>query len=386
MDGKSGVVDLGPDFSELPVHIAGKVQDFTISPNLLSGSEASRYDRFVHFALHAANEAIEHSRLKDSGYSPEEMGCLLGVGMGGFPAMESSHKNFLEKGSRRVSPFFIPSVIPNMASGLVSIRFGLRGINLSVASACASSGHALGLAYNEIALGRQKVIVAGGTEAVVTPLTISGFANMKALSRRNQNPTEASRPFDQDRDGFVMGEGAGILVLENREEAIKRGVPILAELVGVGASSDAFHITAPHSEGIGAIAAMNQAIAWAGLEAKEIDYINAHGTSTPLGDLAETLAIKKVLGTNSSAVSVSSTKSMTGHLLGAASGVESIFCIMALQHQTVPPTINLEKPGDQLDLDYTPHVPKKKALRYALNNSFGFGGTNSCLIFAKGDL
>jgi 3-oxoacyl-[acyl-carrier-protein] synthase II len=381
LEGKSGVSLIESIPAEnLAVKIAGEVKNFTISSDLLEAKEAPRYDKFIHFALHAANEALNHANIPEGYYSPLKMGCILGVGMGGFPFIESTHKDFLEKGGRRVSPFFIPSVIPNMASGLISIHWKLMGLNYTIASACASSAHAMSAAAYEIMFGRQDMVVTGGAESVITNLTINGFNNMKALSKRNDEPQRASRPFDTARDGFVMGEGAGVLVLEDYEKAVARGAKILAEVVGHGATSDANHITAPHPEGDGAYACMTQALDFAGIKKEQVGYVNAHGTSTPLGDIAETKAIKRTFGDHSKNLIVSSTKSMTGHLLGAAGGVESIFCVLALKNQIVPPTINLENQDPECDLNYAPNKPVKAKIEYALNNSFGFGGTNSSVI------
>jgi 3-oxoacyl-[acyl-carrier-protein] synthase II len=381
LEGKSGVSLIESIPAEnLAVKIAGEVKNFTISSELLEAKEAPRYDKFIHFALHAANEALNHANIPEGYYSPLKMGCILGVGMGGFPFIESTHKDFLEKGGRRVSPFFIPSVIPNMASGLISIHWKLMGLNYTIASACASSAHAMSAAAYEIMFGRQDMVVTGGAESVITNLTINGFNNMKALSKRNDEPQRASRPFDTARDGFVMGEGAGVLVLEDYEKAVARGAKILAEVVGHGATSDANHITAPHPEGDGAFACMTQALDFAGIKKEQVGYVNAHGTSTPLGDIAETKAIKRTFGDHSKNLIVSSTKSMTGHLLGAAGGVESIFCVLALKNQIVPPTINLENQDPECDLNYAPNKPVKAKIEYALNNSFGFGGTNSSVI------
>jgi 3-oxoacyl-[acyl-carrier-protein] synthase II len=345
--------------------------------------DQDRFDLFNQYALHCTDEALRHSKLLEANYAPEKVGIIFGTGLGGFPHIESNHKIFLEKGARRVSPFFIPSVIPNMPEGLVSIKWGFKGINFAIASACASSAHAIGIAATEIMLGRQDAMLTGGTEGVMTGYTIAGFASMKALSKRNDEPHRASRPYDVDRDGFVMGEGAGILVLENYEKAKARGAKILAEIVGFGASSDANHITAPHPEGLGALVCMQQTLEMAGVRKEEVGYINAHGTSTPLGDAAETGAIKKVFGEHAYKLAVSSTKSMTGHLLGAAGGLESIFCIKALETGMLPPTINLENQDPACDLYYVPNKSEKRDIKYALNNSFGFGGTNSSTLFKK---
>jgi 3-oxoacyl-[acyl-carrier-protein] synthase II len=382
--GKSGISSIQRQSTEnWPVTFGGEVKNFKLSPDLMEPKDQDRFDLFNHFALHAAEEAILQAGLKDAGYAMEKIGIVFGTGLGGFPHIEMHHQTYLEKGARRVSPFFIPSVIPNMPEGLISIRHGFKGINFAIASACASSAHALGIAATEIMLGRQDAMVSGGTEAVMTGYTIAGFASMKALSKRNEEPHRASRPYDVDRDGFVMGEGAGIIVLENYEKAKARGARIIAEIVGFGASSDAHHITAPHPEGLGALVCMNQALELSGISKEEVGYINAHGTSTPLGDIAETEAIKKVFGAHAQQLHVSSTKSMTGHLLGAAGGLESIFCIKALETGMLPPTINLENQDPKCDLNYVPNQSRKKDIQYALNNSFGFGGTNSSTVFKK---
>lgn len=382
--GKSGVTKIERQNTEnWPVTFAGEVKNFQLDPSLMELKDQERFDLFNQYALHATNEAVKMAGLMESGYDFSKIGTIFGTGLGGFPHIEANHKIFLEKGARRVSPFFIPSVIPNMAEGLVTMHFGFKGINFAVASACASSAHAIGLAATEIMMGRQDAMVTGGTEAVVTGYTIAGFASMKALSKRNDDPSTASRPYDVDRDGFVMGEGAGILILENYDKAVARGAKILAEVVGFGASSDAYHITAPHPEGLGALQCMQQTLDLSGVAKEEVGYINAHGTSTPLGDVAETEAIKKVFGKHAYDLAVSSTKSMTGHLLGAAGGLESIFCIKALMHGTLPPTINIFNQDPNCDLNYVPNKPQKKDIKYALNNSFGFGGTNSSTLFKK---
>lgn len=382
--GKSGITTLERQNTEgWPVTFGGEVKNFKLDENLMPLKDQDRFDLFNQYALHSADEAIKQAGLLEAKYAPEKIGIIFGTGLGGFPHIESNHKIFLEKGARRVSPFFIPSVIPNMPEGLISIHYGFKGINFAIASACASSAHAIGIAATEIMMGRQDAMLTGGTEGVITGYTIAGFASMKALSKRNEEPHRASRPYDVDRDGFVMGEGAGILVLENYDKAVARGARIIAEVVGFGASSDAHHITAPHPEGLGALLCMQQTIDLSGVRKEEVGYVNAHGTSTPLGDVAETQAIKKVFGEQAYKMSVSSTKSMTGHLLGAAGGLESIFCIKALETGILPPTINLENQDPQCDLDYVANQSKKKDIMYALNNSFGFGGTNSSTLFKK---
>lgn len=383
--GKPGITTIErQDTTNWPVTFAGEVKNFKLSEELMPAKEQDRFDLFNQFALHAGDEALKQSGVLQAGYDPTRMGVVLGTGLGGFPHIEMHHKTFLEKGARRVSPFFIPSVIPNMAPGLMAIHWGLRGMNFTIASACASSAHAVGTAAMEIMLGRQDMVITGGTEAVVTPYTIAGFASMKALSKRNEEPGRASRPFDVDRDGFVMGEGAGMIVLENLEKAKARGAKILAEVVGWGATNDGYHITSPHPEGEGTVPCMLQALQQAGVKPEEVGYINAHGTSTPVGDVAETNAIKRVFGDHAKhGLLVSSTKSMTGHLLGAAGGLESVFCIKALETGMIPPTINLENQDPACDLDYVAHKARKADIKYAMNNSFGFGGTNSSTLFKK---
>jgi 3-oxoacyl-[acyl-carrier-protein] synthase II len=382
--GKSGISTLENQITEnWPVNFGGEIKNFKLSPELMDPKDQDRFDLFNQYALHCTDEALKQSGLLEAKYSAEKIGIIFGTGLGGFPHLEQNHKIFLEKGARRVSPFFIPSVIPNMPEGLISIKWGFKGINFALASACASSAHAIGVAATEIMLGRQDAMITGGTEGVITGFTIAGFSSMKALSKRNDEPHKASRPYDTGRDGFVMGEGAGILVLENYEKAKARGAKILAEIVGFGASSDAHHFTAPHPEGLGAMACMNQALEMAGISKEQIHYINAHGTSTPLGDVAETEAIKKVFGKHAYDLRVSSTKSMTGHLLGAAGGLESIFCIKALETGILPPTINLENQDPACDLNYVPNISQVTNPEFALNNSFGFGGTNSSTIFKK---
>jgi 3-oxoacyl-[acyl-carrier-protein] synthase II len=387
LEGKPGISLIEQlDTESLAVKIAGEVKNFKLSDDLLPEKEHARYDRFIHLGLHSTAEALKHAGLsKDDwkGYDADRVGCILGVGMGGFPIIESQHTTYMDKGPRRVSPFFIPSIIPNMASGLVSIQNDIKGINYTVASACASAAHALSMAATEIALGKQDVMVSGGTESVLSDMTISGFANMKALSRRNDDPGSASRPFDTGRDGFVMGEGAGILILEDYEMAKARGATIYAEIVGHASSSDAYHITAPHPEGEGACKCMKSSLKMAGIKPEQVGYINAHGTSTPLGDVGETKAIKKTFGEHAYNLHVSSTKSMTGHLLGAAGGIETIFCAMALHTGDLPPTINLENQDPECDLNYIPNTSINKTVDYALNNSFGFGGTNCSLILKR---
>lgn len=387
--GKSGVSLIEQaDTEQMLTKIAGEVKNFSIGEHIMEAKEAARYDRFIHFCMHSAYEALNDAGLitdhkTNAIYDSHRMGSILGVGIGGFPEIERTAHVLFDKGPKRVSPFFIPAVIPNMSTGLISIRFGLKGLNYSISSACASAAHALSAACYEIMFGRQDVMVSGGAEAVIGALGMSGFITMKALSRRNEEPHRASRPFDIDRDGFVLGEGAGILVLENYDKAVARGAKIYAEIVGHGATSDAYHITAPHPDGDGAYNSMKMAVENAGINFNEVGYVNAHGTSTPLGDIGETKAIKRTFGDHAKNLFVSSTKSMTGHLLGAAGGIETIYCAMALHTGIIPPTINLENQDPECDLNYVPNTAVKADIKYALNNSFGFGGTNSSLVLKK---
>ncbi len=384
LEGKSGISTIENISDDMwPVQFAGTVKNFEISEEILDKKEQKRFDTFIHYALHCGAEAIKKSGLLDAGYDPLMIGSILGTGLGGFPIIEEMTMTYKEKGPRRVSPFFIPAFIPNMAAGKISMLYNFKGVNYATSSACASASHAIGAAASEIMLGRQDAMITGGSEAVISGLTMAGFSSMKALSKWNDKPQAASRPFDQDRNGFVMGEGAGILVLENLEKAKARGANIIAELVGFGATADAYHITSPHPEGEGTVPCMQQALKHAGIEKEQIDYINAHGTSTPLGDIAETTAIKRVFGEHAYKLNVSSTKSMHGHLLGAAGGLESVLCVKALETGMIPPTINLDNQDSECDLNYTPNKAVKKDIEYALNNSFGFGGTNSTTIFKK---
>jgi 3-oxoacyl-[acyl-carrier-protein] synthase II len=340
-------------------------------------------DRFIHFSFAAATMAMGDSGLKINEANAERTGVFVGSGMGGLHTIEHYHSVFLEKGPRRISPFFIPMLVVNLASGQISIRFGAKGPNSAVATACATGSHAIGDAYKIIQRGDADAMIAGGTEAVITPLGIGGFNAMKALSTRNDEPEKASRPFDIDRDGFIMGEGAGIIVLESIESATARGARIYAEVVGYGMTADAYHITAPAPGGEGAARCMAIALKDAEIQPAEINYINAHGTSTKYGDELETQAIKKVFGDDAYKIAVSSTKSMTGHLLGAAGGVEAVISALTIYHDTIAPTINLDNPDPECDLDYVPHKARTTTVHYTLTNSFGFGGTNACLVFKK---
>ena len=388
IQGESGIKPITHfEASEYRAQIAGTVEGFDIS-QYMSAKDARRYDTFVQYGVAAAAQALQQagfiSDLQASpvtGVDANRIGVLIGSGIGGITTIEENTLKLNQDSPRKISPFFVPSAIVNMAAGQVAIRHGLKGLNLATATACTTATHAIGLSARLIAYGDADVIVAGGCEKASSQLGIGGFSAMQALSTRNDAPTQASRPFDKDRDGFVLGDGAGVLVLESLAHAKARGAVILAELIGFGMSDDASHITAPPDNGEGAAAAMQNAITDAGIAANEVGYINAHGTSTPAGDVAESRAIETVLGHS---VSVSSTKSMTGHLLGAAGGIEAIFTIKALQQQVLPPTINLDNPDPNCNLDYVPHTARQVAnLNFAISNSFGFGGTNGSLLFAK---
>ena len=383
LNGKSGI---GPithfDASLFPVRIAGEVKGFDAA-NYIEAKEIKKMDRFIHLAVAAATMAIDDSGFRITGENAERVGVVIGSGMGGLPAIEHYHKAFLEKGYKRISPFFIPMLIINMASGNVSIKFGAKGPSSCPVTACATGSHSIGDAVRIIQRGEADAMIAGGTESCITALGVGGFAVMKALSTRNEEPEKASRPFDIDRDGFVMGEGAGIVFLEDLDSALSRKTKIYAEVTGYGMSSDAYHITTPSPGGEGAARCMKAALKDAGLEPEKIDYINAHGTSTKYGDELETTAIKTVFGEHAYKLCVSSTKSMVGHLLGAAGGVEAILSVLSIYHGKVPPTINLDNPDPECDLDYVPKTAKQVDVKYALSNSFGFGGTNACLIFGK---
>ncbi|MEK7220212.1 MAG: beta-ketoacyl-ACP synthase II [candidate division NC10 bacterium] len=383
VNGVSGIAPITRfDASKHDTQIAGEVKGFD-PLQWLEKKEARKMDLFIHYAVAAAQMAYDDSGLKVTDETRERIGVFVGTGMGGIPALEESHKVLLEKGPGRISAFFIPSIITNMGSGHISMRFGMKGPNSCVCTACATGNHAIGDSLRILQRGEADVMLAGGSEAVITPLTIGGFCSMKALSTRNHEPTRASRPFDKDRDGFVMGEGAGIMVLETLEHARRRNARIYAELVGYGMSADAYHITQPAPEGEGAVRSMRLALADAKVPPSVVDYINAHGTSTPAGDLNETLAIKAVFGEHARSLAVSSTKSMTGHLLGAAGGIESVISVLTIAHGIVPPTINYDTPDPECDLDYVPNTARPVRVGYALTNSFGFGGTNASLLFKK---
>jgi 3-oxoacyl-[acyl-carrier-protein] synthase II len=381
INGVSGVAPITRfDASKHDTQIAGEVKGFD-PLQWIEKKEARKMDLFIHFAVAAGQMAYDDSALKVTDDNRERVGVFVGTGMGGIPALEESHRILMEKGPGRISAFFIPSIITNLASGQISMRFGMKGPNSCVCTACATGNHAIGDSFRIIQRGEADVMLAGGSEAVITPLTIGGFCSMKALSTRNHEPTRASRPFDKDRDGFVMGEGSGIIVLESLEHARRRRAKVYAEIVGYGMSADAYHITQPAPEGEGAVRSMRLALQDAALAPSLVDYINAHGTSTPAGDLNETLAIKAVFGDHARSLAVSSTKSMTGHLLGAAGGIESLITVLAIARGMLPPTINYDTPDPECDLDYVPNSARRKDVRYAMTNSFGFGGTNATLVF-----
>ncbi|CAB1129110.1 beta-ketoacyl-acyl carrier protein synthase II (involved in pimelate synthesis) [Candidatus Hydrogenisulfobacillus filiaventi] len=379
----SGVSGVGPvtsfDASPFPSRIAAEVRDFD-PLRYMDRKEVRHTDRFVQFVLAAAGEAWADAGLGE--VDPERAGSIVGTGIGGMSTLIDQHITLLDRGPGRISPFFIPMMIANIASGRLAINYGLNGPNVTTVSACASSGHAVGDAMRAIQWGEADVMLTGGTEAAVIPIAFAGFCAMKALSTRNDDPAHASRPFDRQRDGFVMGEGAGFLVLESERHARARGARIYAELVGYGRSADAYHVVEPHPEGLGAALAMRRALQDAGLAPEDVDYINAHGTATPKGDIAETLAIKRVFGDYAYRLPVSSTKSSTGHLLGAAGAVEMVASILALTKQVVPPTINLEEPDPECDLDYVPNQPREHRMEVVMSNTFGFGGQN-CTLVAK---
>lgn len=370
------------DPSDYAVKIAGEVKDFDPS-KYFPRKDVRRLDRFVQFAIAASLEAVENAQLDMEQVDVHRVGVYIGSGIGGLSTLEQQHKILLEKGPRRVSPFFIPMMIANMASGQVSIRLGAKGPNSAAVSACATGTHSIGDAFKILARGDADVMIAGGAEATILPMAFAGFAAARALSKRNDEPQKASRPFDRDRNGFVMGEGAGIMVLETLEHAQKRGAPIIAEIVGYGMTGDAYHLTHPAPEGEGAQRSMIAAVKDANLEPTDIDYINAHGTSTELNDKYETIAIKQAFGDHAYKLAVSSTKSMTGHLLGAAGGVEAIATALALKHQVIPPTINYEHPDPDCDLDYVPNEARPAELCFALSNSLGFGGHNATIALKR---
>jgi 3-oxoacyl-[acyl-carrier-protein] synthase II len=381
ISGKSGI---GPitqfDDKTIPTQIAGEIHGFE-PEKYIELKEIKKMDRFIHLAIAASQMAMDTAGLKITEENAERVGIMVSAGMGGLPAIEKYHKVYLERGFRKITPFFIPMLIINEAAGILSIRYGAKGPNICVVTACATGTHSIGEAFRTIERGDADAMIAGGTESCICPLGVGGFNAMKALSTRNNEPQRASRPFDTDRDGFIMGEGSGVVVLEDMESAVARGARIYAELIGYGASGDAYHITAPAPNGEGAARCMKLAIKDAGIAPSEMGYINAHGTSTKFGDEIESIAIKAVFGDYAYKLPVSSTKSMTGHLLGAAGGVEAVISVLALDRGVLPPTINLDNPDPECDLDYIPNKARHMQVDVAMSNSFGFGGTNACLIF-----
>ena len=370
------------DASGFASQIAGEVKGFN-PENYLTAKDARRMDTFIHYGIAAAIEAIKDSGIEITPQNAERIGVNIGSGIGGLPIIEETHNAYLKGGPRKISPFFIPMTIINMISGNLSILYGLKGPNLAIVTACTTATHCIGDSGRLIEYGDADMMVAGGSESTITPLTIGGFSTARALSTRNDDPATASRPWDTGRDGFVLGEGAGVLVLEELEHAQKRGARVYAELTGFGMSADAYHMTAPCEDGEGAARCMANALRNAGLNADQVDYINAHGTSTPLGDIAETVAVKRCFGDHAKKIAISSTKSMTGHLLGAAGGVEAVFSALSIHHQIAPPTINIYEQDPQCDLDYVPNTARHMKIRAVLSNSFGFGGTNGTLVFIK---
>ena len=381
--GKSGITRITRfDASQFPSQIAGEVKDFDPA-NYISTKEVRRFDTFIHFGLAASVDALKDSGLDLATVDLTQVGVCVGSGIGGLPLIEETHESYRTGGARKISPFFVPGSIINMISGQLSIMYGLKGPNLAVVTACTTANHSIGEAGRLIEYGDADVMIAGGAESALSPLGIGGFCAARALSTRNDDPAGASRPWDKGRDGFVLGEGAGVLVLEEYEHAKRRGAKIYCELAGYGMSADANHITAPCEDGEGAARCMTNALRNAKTNLDRVQYLNAHGTSTPLGDLAETTAVKRCFGEHAKRLAVNSTKSMTGHLLGAAGGIEAVFSVMAMHDQVSPPTINLSEPSEGCDLDYVPNVARPMKIDVALSNSFGFGGTNGTLVFAK---
>ena len=378
INGQSGVDYIQQfDTENFSVKIAGEVKDF--DPNdFFDSKDVKRLDRFTMFGLIAAKQAIEKSN-----YSSSDAGVIVGTGVGGMHTLEEEYSKYINKGQRGVSPFYVPKMIPNIAGGQIAIKNNLTGLNFSMSTACSSATDAIGMAYRLISDGHISAMICGGAEGSITPLTLSGFANMKALSKNNENPSEASKPFDKERDGFILSEGAGMLFLENLESALNRGAEILGEIIGYGITNDAYHITQPHNDSVGAISAIKMAINEAGIKVEDIDYINAHGTSTYFNDMLETQAIKNVFGNHAKDVSISSTKSMTGHLLGAAGAIEAIACMNVINYNKVPPTVNYKTPDPECNLNYTPNIAINRNVEIAMSNSFGFGGHNSVIIFKK---
>jgi 3-oxoacyl-[acyl-carrier-protein] synthase II len=381
--GKSGVAPIERfDASGFSVRIGAEVRDFDLSP-FMSAKEARKTDPFIHYGIAAAKQAIADAGLVIDDSNAERVGVAIGSGIGGLPGIERGHSLYLDGGPRKISPFFVPSNIINMIAGNLSIEYGIKGPNYGIVTACSTGTHNIGDAARLIAHGDVDAMVAGGAEMATSPMGLGGFASARALSTRNDEPEKASRPWDRERDGFVLGDGAGVVVLEELEFAKRRGAPILAEYCGMGMSSDAYHITLPPDDGDGARRCMVNALRDSKLNADQVDYINAHGTSTPAGDVVETRAIKAALGDRAREVAVSSTKSMVGHLLGAAGGVEAVFCVLAIRDQVAPPTINLDDPDEECDLDYVPHTAREMRIDVAVSNSFGFGGTNGTVIFRR---
>jgi 3-oxoacyl-[acyl-carrier-protein] synthase II len=381
--GQSGVQRITKfDATGYAAQIAGEVKGFD-PQQFIEKKDVKKMDVFIQYAIAASQFAMDDSKLPVTAANARRVGVFIASGIGGFTTIEREHRALLEGGPRRISPFFIPSAIINLAAGQVSIRFGAKGPNSATCTACAASAHAIGDAFEVIRRGDADAMIAGGSEAAITPMGVGGFSALRALSTRNDEPEKASRPFDRDRDGFIIGEGAGVLVLEELEQANRRGAPIYAELVGYGMSADAFHITAPSEDGDGAVRVMGMAMKQAGIRPDQVEYINAHGTSTPYNDKLETLAIKTCFGQHATRLAISSTKSMTGHLLGAAGGLEAGITALAVHHQLIPPTINLDNPDPECDLDYVPHTKRAAKIRFALSNSFGFGGTNGALLFKR---
>ncbi|MGD9309584.1 MAG: beta-ketoacyl-ACP synthase II [Desulfosarcina sp.] len=382
-EGRSGIGEITRfDTAAFTTKIAGEVKGFN-AEDYLPKKDAKRTEKFIAYAVAGARMALEDARLTIDDTNCSQVGVITGCGLGGLGMLETTAHTVREKGPKRCSPFFIPRLIGNMAPGMISIILGAKGPNISVATACAAGAHAIGDACNTILRGQAEAMITGGVESVITPTCIAGFNAMKALSTRNDDPQKASRPFDRDRDGFVVGEGAGILVLEELNHALERGAPILAEMAGYGQSGDGYHMTSPSPDGDGMIRCMQAAIKDAGIASDAIDYINAHGTSTPLNDLYETRAIKQVLGDRAPQVPISSTKSMTGHLLGGAGGIETAFTVLAVKNGVIPPTINLDHPDEECDLDYVPKIARQADIAYAMSNSFGFGGTNASLVVKR---
>ena len=384
--GESGIrkIDRFPNIDAFASRIAGQVPDFR-AEDFIEPKEIKKMDLFIQYSVAAASMAMEHSGFKIDPQDAENVGVIIGVGLCGIDTIEATERAYLDGGPRKISPFFIPKVISNLAPGQIAIRHGAKGVNWTPTSACASGTHAIGEAFHLIRRGLQDAVIAGGAESAITPLGVGGFSAMKALSTHNDEPERASRPFDRERDGFIIAEGSGVLILEERDRALKRGAKIYAEVIGYGANGDAHHMTAPAPEGEGAARCMRLSLKDAGIAPSEVDYINAHGTSTEYNDANETQAIKKVFGEHAFKLAVSSTKSMTGHLLGAAGAVEGVFSVLALRHGIIPPTINYENPDPDCDLDYVPNQARRADIRVVLSNSFGFGGTNACVIFRRGE-